>query len=96
MPAVEAVLRQMAALPNCKAWYSLDRETGRPEEKPPGVRYCYMQDADGAVGGVDLVFRTRRMVDRPLVGLPGVPSDTPSGRRAGHELRPVPAYCFDD
>ena len=86
----------MAPLPNCKVWYSLDRDTGRPEVKPPGVRYCYMQDTDEAVGGVELVFRTRRMVSRPTVGLPMVcPSDTPSGHRAGMNCGQCGA-CFDD
>jgi hypothetical protein len=95
VPAIEAVLREMAALRNCKAWYSLDRDTGRPAERPPGVRYCYLQDADEAVGQVDLVFRTRRMLDRPAVGLPVIcPSDTPSGRKAGMNCGQC-GLCYD-
>lgn len=85
VPDIEAVLRQMAALESCRAWYSCDRDTGLPAFVPPGVRLAWMQDTeDPAPAGVHLVFRTRRMFSRPRVDLPMVcPNDTPAGRRAG-------------
>ncbi|MGL4554485.1 MAG: GP88 family protein, partial [Gemmataceae bacterium] len=84
VPAIEGVLRRMALLPNCKVWYSLDRATGVPAEKPPDVRYAFLQDDDTPAGDADLVFRTRGMLHAPRVGLPLVcPTDTPAGRRTG-------------
>lgn len=93
---IELMLREMALLANCKVWYSLDRLTGFPAERPPNVRYAFMQDSDQTVEGVDLVFRTPEMRHRPRVGLPMVcPSDTPRGRRAGANCGSC-GYCFDD
>lgn len=84
VPDIEPVLRQMAGLACCRAWYSCDRDTGLPLVVPDGVRLAWMQDTqDPAPEGVRLVFRTRRMFCRPRVGLPMVcPNDTPAGRRA--------------
>ncbi len=77
------LLEDMAALPQCSVWFSVDRVTGIPPYIPLGVRLAYLQDCDGVLPGVDLVFRTRRMLNRPMVGLPMVcPADTPSGRNA--------------
>lgn len=96
VPEIEAVLRQMAMLDNCKVWYSLDRDTGFPAERPANVRYAFLQDTPGGVENVELVFRTRQMVGRPRVGLPMVcPSDTPAGRAAGANCGSC-GYCFDD
>jgi hypothetical protein len=76
-------LAEMALLPHCSVWFSVDRVSGVPAAVPPGVRLAYMQDRDGALPGVDLVFRTRRALSLPAVGLPMVcPADTPTGRAA--------------
>jgi Gene product 88 len=74
---IELVLRQMALLPNCKVWYSLDRATGFPAERPPNVRYAFMQDMHAPIGGeVDLIFRTRNMLNASRINLPTIcPSD---------------------
>lgn len=100
VPAIEAVLRRMAVLPNCRGWYSLDRDCldEAPAERPPGVRYCYLQDGDDAPGEVDadLVFRTRAALHRPVASLPLVcPTDTPHGRRSGQISCGSCGVCFD-
>lgn len=53
------ILRAMSRLPNVRAWFSCDRETGAPP-KVPGVRRAWMMcgDEDVAPFKVDLVFRT--------------------------------------
>jgi hypothetical protein len=60
-PAVAAVFVKMAALPNVRGWYSVDRDTGRPEEVPPGVKLAWLMTTadDEPPYPVDLVFRVR-------------------------------------
>lgn len=59
-PPVLPALREMASLPNCRLWFSCDRDTGLPPAPPPGVRLCWLQDRDEEVPErVHLVFRTR-------------------------------------
>jgi hypothetical protein len=88
-------LEDMARLSNCSVWFSVDRVTGIPPYVPPGVRLAYMQDADGVLPGADLVFRTRGMLDRPMVGLPMVcPADTPSGRNSEMNCGQC-RHCFE-
>jgi hypothetical protein len=55
------VLEQMAALPNCRVWYSCDRETGIPQEVPARARLAWLATSleEQPPAGVDLVFRTR-------------------------------------
>ena len=65
IPEIEAVLRQMALLDNCTVWYSLDVDTGFPAERPPRVKYAFMQTTPEGVQNVDLIFRTRNMVNAP-------------------------------
>lgn len=67
VPAVRAVIERMAALPNCAAWYSCDRDTGVPAAVPAGVRLAWLATADDDVppAGADLVFRIRRLRHRP-------------------------------
>jgi hypothetical protein len=62
VPAIAAVLEQMAVLRNCRAWYSIDRETGVPERVPLGVRLAYLQLQEGEQPELaDLMFRVRRL-----------------------------------
>jgi hypothetical protein len=70
----------MAALRCCRAWYSIDHDTGLPERLPPGVRLAYLQVAEGEQPELaDLVFRVRRL--RQRLPLPQVcPHETPQGR----------------
>lgn len=83
-PEIASVLEQMAALKCCKAWYSVDSETGLPEHIPPGVRLAYLQTAkDEEPELADLTFRVRRLRKESRIGLPTVcPSETPKGRAA--------------
>ena len=83
VPAIAPLLEAMARLPNCRAWYSIDADTGVPERVPPGVRLAYLQvQADERPARADLVFRVRRLRrQRRRVGLPMVcPHETPEGR----------------
>jgi hypothetical protein len=66
MPAIKAVIDRMAGLPNCRAWYSTDRDTGVPADVPPRVRVAWLMTdpTDLPPSGTDLVFRVRRL--RPV------------------------------
>lgn len=57
------VLRDLAALPNVRLFYSIDRDSGVPTGVPPRVRLAYMAAAAADVPPpeADLVF-----LDRPL------------------------------
>lgn len=63
IPAIRSVIDQMAELPNCRVWYSCDRDTGVPALVAPRVRVAWlMTDThDRPPPGVDLVFRVRRL-----------------------------------
>jgi hypothetical protein len=62
VPEIAPVLEQMAALRCCRAWYSIDRETGIPSVVPPGVRLAYLQTQEGEEPElVDLLFVVRRL-----------------------------------
>lgn len=68
-PAVRAVLADMATLPNIRAWFSCDRETGRPP-RMGRVRRAYMATRDDDVPPyrVHLVFRVRPRTPRKYSG----------------------------
>lgn len=92
-PEILPVLAAMALLPNCSVWFSLDRDTGIPADRPQNVRYAYMQDTPEGVENVELVFRTRAMIGLPVV--PRIcPADTPNGRRNETTCGGC-GYCFD-
>lgn len=59
IPEIEPVLRKLALLDNCQAWYSVDHDTGRPQRVPAGVRLAYLMTEDGDVPRYkpDLYFR---------------------------------------
>jgi hypothetical protein len=80
-PAIAAVLEQMAALRCCRAWYSIDHETGVPERVPVGVRLAYLQVTEGEQPELaDLMFRVRRLHrERQPLSLV-CPNETPRGR----------------
>ena len=67
VPALKAVIDMMAALPNCRAWNSTDRDTVMPADVPPRVRVAWlMTDPDDLPpAGTDLVFRVRRLRNHP-------------------------------
>ena len=66
VPAIKAVIDRMAALPNCRAWYPADRDTGVPADVPPGVRVAWLmtEPTDVPPPGTDLVFRVHRLRNR--------------------------------
>lgn len=62
VPEIADVLERMAALKGCRAWYSLDAETGVPARVPRGVRLAYLQvGEDERPELLDLMFRVRRL-----------------------------------
>lgn len=67
VPAIKTVIDRMAALPNCRAWYSADVDTGAPTSVPPQVRVAWLmtESTDVPPQGTDLVFRVRRLRRRP-------------------------------
>jgi hypothetical protein len=78
VPAIKAVVDDMAARSNCAAWYSCDHDTGVPTDVPPGVRLAWLSVAEGDVppAGVDLVFRVRTLRRHPAP--PGDPPVCPA------------------
>ena len=88
IPEIASVLEEMAALRCCRAWYSIDAETGVPLRLPVGVRLAYMQvDDDDRPELADLLFRVRKLRRQPKkqrISLPLVcPAETPEGKKAG-------------
>ena len=74
---IEPVLREMAALKCCKAWYSVDDDA--TVTAPKNVRLAYLQTKPGNIPAVDLVLRVRKL--RNTYALPIVcMSETPSGK----------------
>ena len=99
--AIKTVIDGMAALPNCRAWYSADVGTGAPGDVPLGVRVAWLMTApdDTPLSGTDLVFRVRRLRNRaePTPGQyvcpaeDGVPRTRPmTCDRCGFCWRPTP------
>jgi hypothetical protein len=72
--SIRPVLERMARLPNCRAWYSCDRETGVPAAVPPRVRLAWLSaDPDDLPPAqATLAFRIRRLRRRPAMQLGGV------------------------
>lgn len=63
IPTIKAVIDRMAALRNCAAWYSCDRDTGVPADVPAGVRVAWLSASEGETppAGTDLMFRVRHL-----------------------------------
>lgn len=81
VPDIRVVLERMAALPNCRGWFSTDADTGQPEDVPVTVRLAHLQTrADEPLPAAHLVFRPRGL-RRHVLPLPVVcPSERPDGR----------------
>jgi hypothetical protein len=81
VPAIAAVLEQMAALRCCRVWYSIDSATGVPERVPAGVRLAYLQVEEGEQPELaDLLFRVRRLRQRRVPLALVCPHETAQGR----------------
>ncbi|MCE9556544.1 MAG: hypothetical protein K8T91_24610 [Planctomycetes bacterium] len=100
-PAIRMVIDRMARLPNCRVWYSVDRDTGVPAEVPARVRVAWLmsEPTDLPPPGTDLVFRVRRLrrVPDPAVVVPVCPTEDGQSRavrvtceRCGLCWRPLP------
>jgi hypothetical protein len=59
VPSIRRVLLRMVQLPNVRAWFSCDRDTGVPDHIPAGVRLAWLMTShDDLPPHADLVFRT--------------------------------------
>jgi hypothetical protein len=90
VPAILPVLGEMSRLPNVRAWFSCDRDTGVPEAAPPGVRLAWlMTSAEDRPPRADLVFRTlplrRTVVKRIGLALVCPVENGATGRRTDCE-----------
>ncbi len=92
VPAIRAVIDAMAELPNCRAWYSCDRDTGVPADVPPRVRLAWLavEPGDAPPPGTDLVFRVRRLRRATVSNAPGAALVCPTENGAP---RAVPVTC---
>jgi len=99
--SIKPVIDQMAELPNCRVWYSVDRDTGVPSDVPTRVRLAWLATTpdDRPPAEAHLVFRIRllRSLPAPIDGPAVCPTETPRmGNRAvtcercGHCWRPNP------
>jgi hypothetical protein len=80
LPPIRRVLLAMARLPNVRAWFSVDRDTGLPRRLPAGVRLAWlMTTADDWPPRADLIFRTQSLRRR-------VQKFVPWERGTGHAL----------
>jgi hypothetical protein len=81
LPRIAEVLEQMAQLPCCRVWYSIDQATGVPASVPLGVRLAYLQVTEGEQPEqIDLMFRVQSL-RRQRISLALVcPQETPQGR----------------
>jgi hypothetical protein len=72
--SLRKILERMASLPNCRAWYSCDRETGLPSNIPPRVRLAWLSVAQDDVppAGANLVFRVRKLRSQQATHIDGV------------------------
>lgn len=62
------VLSDMAKCKNVKLWYSIDKDTGKPNKIPKNVRLAYMQvdPTDIPSYSFDLTFRVDRLVQSSI------------------------------
>lgn len=101
VPSIKVVIDRMAAIFNCRAWYSTDCDTGLPADVPPRVRLAWLMTTanDTPPSGTDLVFRIHRLRGRstPTGGPPICPAEDGLVRarpvtcdRCGYCWRPEP------
>jgi hypothetical protein len=74
LTAIRPALERMAGLPNCRVWYSCDRETGVPARVLPRVRLVWLltRAGDDPPRGAGLAFRIRRLRGEPRTRANGV------------------------
>jgi hypothetical protein len=72
--AIRPVLERMAELPNCRVWYSCDRETGIPAMVPARVRLAWLMTGadEPPPAGMGLAFRIRRLRQQAQTRVAGV------------------------
>ena len=104
LPAIKAVIDEIAGLPNVRVWYSCDRDTGVPADVPPTVRLAWLMtdEADLPPLGCHLVFRVHRLRADPNATAGGVQvcpaedGDRPTTcDRCGVCWRPLPEAVTD-
>lgn len=88
------VLGQLARERNCRLWFSLDRDSGRPGAVPSRVRLAYMavgdednpQTAAGQPAAADLIFRCRHRSKQQRNRQGQLVCPKENGTPAGHAL----------
>jgi hypothetical protein len=90
--SIRPVLLALAAEPNCRVWFSCDRDSGTPFPVPPGVRCAWMMaDPSEAethadhVAACHLVFRVRRLRNTPALKVCGVTTCPVENGVTGHD-----------
>jgi len=91
VPAIRVELEALAREPNCRIWFSVDRDTGIPDGVPQAVRLAWLMSGTDDVPAVpvDLIFRVRSLRRRPL----GVVGESPVCPAEDGFVRAVPATC---
>jgi hypothetical protein len=87
VPTIFPILKAMASMKNMKLWFSVDAETGYPDEVPENVRVAWMQtDVDDDMEDADLVFLDHPFRKKPIplnVLEKACPAETPKGKERG-------------
>lgn len=93
VPSIKRVIDRMAELPNCRVWYSADRETGVPTDVPERVRVAWLmtEPTDLPPAGTGLVFRVRRLRRLPIPS--GMPTVCPSEDGQSRAVRVTCERC---
>lgn len=73
-PNILVALKELAALPNIRLWWSADDETGQPGDVPTGVKVAYLMTSptDIPSWGPDLFFRddsARKVIQKQIGGI---------------------------
>jgi hypothetical protein len=81
---IEPLLKVYAGLKNVKLWYSLDAQTGYPNDIPEGVRVAFMQTSAAEVPQGDLLFKVRKLRKLGLpMAVPTCSKETSEGADRG-------------
>jgi hypothetical protein len=81
---IRPLLYAWGALPNVRLYLSADRDSGLPQNVPPGIRVAWLQVDEQLPPGGDLTFQVRRLRRLALpMSAPVCGQETPQGKQEG-------------
>jgi hypothetical protein len=90
------LLFAFGAVPNVKLWLSANKDSGLPQNVPPGIRVAWLQVDETPPQGGHLVFQVRKLrrMSLPVVA-PICEQELPSGKARGVNCSSC-RVCWDD